>query len=151
MDSHHSAALALSKLTSASTLDDALGFLRRKHALDAQAAERYRVEPYVVAADIYGGEAYPGRGGWTWYTGSAGWLYRFAVEGLLGLRREGNRLFIQPTLPPEWNRFEASVELDGKRHAIVAERKPGGETYDVRVNGDALSDLSAGYALPAAG
>ena len=121
------------------------------HAADAEAAERYRVEPYVVAADIYGGEAYPGRGGWTWYTGSAGWLYRFAVEGLLGLRREGNRLFIQPTLPPEWNRFEASVELDGKRYAIVAERKPGGETYDVRVNGDALGDLSAGYALPAAG
>ena len=84
-------------------------------------------------------------------TGSAGWLYRFAVEGLLGLRRESDRLFVQPTLPPEWNRFEASVELDGKRYAIVAERKPGGETYDVRVNGDALGDLSAGYALPAAG
>ena len=56
------------------------------------AAEHYRVEPYVVAADIYSGGDKGGRGGWTWYTGSAGWLYRAAVEGILGIRREGKQL-----------------------------------------------------------
>ena len=57
------------------------------HALDAAAAEHYRVEPYVVAADIYSEGDKGGRGGWTWYTGSAGWLYRAAVEGILGIRK----------------------------------------------------------------
>ena len=59
------------------------------HALDEAAAERYRVEPYVVAADIYSAADKGGRGGWTWYTGSAGWLYRAAVEGILGIRKQG--------------------------------------------------------------
>ena len=62
------------------------------HALDEAAAERYRVEPYVVAADIYSAGDKAGRGGWTWYTGSAGWLYRAAVEGILGIRRKGDTI-----------------------------------------------------------
>ena len=59
------------------------------HSLDEEDAERYRTEPYVVAADIYSAPDKAGRGGWTWYTGSAGWLYRAAVESILGIRREG--------------------------------------------------------------
>ncbi|HYE96911.1 MAG TPA: glucoamylase family protein [Rubricoccaceae bacterium] len=65
--------------------------------------ERYLAEPYAVAADVYGATPHEGRGGWTWYTGSAGWLYRVVVESLLGLRLEGgDTLVIRPHLPPAW-------------------------------------------------
>ncbi len=84
------------------------------HALDADAAEHYRVEPYVVAADIYSEGEKGGRGGWTWYTGSAGWLYRAAVEGILGIRKEGDRLRIEPRLPTHWDGFAATVNLVGR-------------------------------------
>jgi cellobiose phosphorylase len=66
----------------------------------------YRVEPYVVAADVYGVAPHTGRGGWTWYTGSAGWMYRLIVESLLGLRLEVDRLRIQPCLPADWDGFQ---------------------------------------------
>ncbi|MDP3897005.1 MAG: glucoamylase family protein, partial [Mesorhizobium sp.] len=81
------------------------------HALDREAAERYRVEPYVVAADIYSEGPLAGRGGWTWYTGSAGWLYRAAVEGILGISKEGNRLRIRPVLPSDWGGYAANMVL----------------------------------------
>ena len=72
------------------------------HALDEKAAEHYRIEPYVVAADVYSAPDKGGRGGWTWYTGSAGWMYRAAVESILGIRKEGNRLSVKPVLPSHW-------------------------------------------------
>ena len=61
--------------------------------------DRYKVEPYVVAADVYSVAPHVGRGGWTWYTGSAGWMYRAGIEGILGIRREGGFLVIAPSLP----------------------------------------------------
>lgn len=73
-----------------------------RHALNAADVNRYRVEPYVVAADIYAVEPYVGRGGWTWYTGAAGWMYRLMVEALLGVRLEVNRLRLAPRLPRAW-------------------------------------------------
>jgi len=65
----------------------------------------YKVEPYVIAADVYGVVPHVGRGGWTWYTGSAGWMYRLIVESLLGLRLEGETLRIEPCLPTDWDGF----------------------------------------------
>jgi cyclic beta-1,2-glucan synthetase len=93
------------------------------HALDRDAAERYRVEPYVVAADIYSEGALAGRGGWTWYTGSAGWLYRAAVEGILGIRKEGDVLHVTPVLPSGWDGYAATLKLGGRtlRIRVVAE------------------------------
>ncbi len=76
------------------------------HALTPEAAEKYRVEPYVVAADVYAEEPNVGRGGWTWYTGSAGWMYRAGLEAILGVRREDGQLLIDPCLPPEWSQVE---------------------------------------------
>ncbi|HMA37526.1 MAG TPA: glycosyl transferase family 36, partial [Chloroflexia bacterium] len=76
------------------------------HALDAAARERYKVEPYVIAADVYFHPEYVGRGGWTWYTGSAAWMYRLGLEAILGLRRLGEALQIDPTIPPAWPGFE---------------------------------------------
>jgi cyclic beta-1,2-glucan synthetase len=72
------------------------------HMRSAQDVERYRVEPYVVAADVYGHPMHAGRGGWTWYTGSAGWMYQVAIEGLLGLRRDGATFRVHPCLPTMW-------------------------------------------------
>lgn len=65
----------------------------------------YKVEPYVVAADIYAAPQHRGRGGWTWYTGSSGWMYQLIIESLLGLKLEVDKLYIAPCLPPEWKSF----------------------------------------------
>jgi cellobiose phosphorylase len=75
------------------------------HGRTAVDIATYKVEPYVVAADVYGVSPHVGRGGWTWYTGSAGWMYRLILESLLGLRLEGDRLRIAPCLPPDWTGF----------------------------------------------
>jgi cellobiose phosphorylase len=77
-----------------------------RHATDPAAVNRYKVEPYVVAADIYGGGPHAGRGGWTWYTGSAGWMHRLIVETLLGIRVETDQLRLTPRLPHAWNSFK---------------------------------------------
>jgi cellobiose phosphorylase len=75
------------------------------HGESAEGTALYKVEPYVVAADVYAVAPHTGRGGWTWYTGSAGWLYRLIVESLLGLRLEGDRLRFAPRLPAGWPGF----------------------------------------------
>jgi cyclic beta-1,2-glucan synthetase len=105
------------------------------HALDAKAAEHYRVEPYVVAADIYSEGDTGGRGGWTWYTGSAGWLYRAAVEGILGIRREGNQLRVEPKLPSHWDGFAATVNLLGATYKIRVRKAPAARSVSIEVNG----------------
>ncbi|MDD4099390.1 MAG: hypothetical protein PHC30_11525, partial [Lentisphaeria bacterium] len=76
-----------------------------RHAMDAVGVSRYMVEPYAVAADIYAVEPHAGRGGWTWYTGAAGWMYRLLVESLLGVRLEADRLRLNPCLPHVWPSF----------------------------------------------
>ncbi|MFN2424864.1 MAG: GH36-type glycosyl hydrolase domain-containing protein [Candidatus Binatia bacterium] len=110
--SHAAAWLSLA-FANAGNADRALALLRLlnpiEHARDAAAAARYRVEPYVVAADIFSTDPYVGRGGWTWYTGSAAWTYRAAVEGILGLSLRQGMLRIDPCLPPSWPRFEATL------------------------------------------
>jgi cellobiose phosphorylase len=78
------------------------------HATSAEAIAIYKVEPYVVASDVYALPPHTGRGGWTWYSGSAGWMYRLIVESILGLRREANKLYCEPCIPAYW----ASFKLD---------------------------------------
>jgi cyclic beta-1,2-glucan synthetase len=75
------------------------------HMRTRQGIEHYLTEPYAVAADVYAHPAHLGRGGWTWYTGSAGWMYQAAVEGLLGLRRAGATFSIAPCIPAIWPAF----------------------------------------------
>jgi cellobiose phosphorylase len=76
-----------------------------RHAQTQHEAEVYKVEPYVMAADVYGVAPHIGRGGWTWYTGSAGWMYQLILESFLGLKREGDTLWIEPCMPAEWKSF----------------------------------------------
>jgi len=78
------------------------------HALNAKAVAIYKTEPYVVAADVYALAPHTGRGGWTWYTGSAGWLYRLIIESLLGIKREGSRLSITSCIPEDWSGYSLS-------------------------------------------
>jgi len=87
-----------------------------RHASSPEGVARYRVEPYVVAADVYEAKNHVGRGGWTWYTGSAGWMYRVALEDILGVRRVGDRIEIAPCIPRAWKRFEVSY---GSVHVVV--------------------------------
>jgi cyclic beta-1,2-glucan synthetase len=86
---------------------------------------RYRVEPYVVAADVYGEAPHIGRGGWTWYTGSAGWMYRAGIEWLLGFRLRGAALFIDPCIPRAWGGFSVLFRYHASRYEIRVENPRG--------------------------
>ncbi len=90
---------------------------------DREGAERYVVEPYVMAADVYERPPHVGRGGWTWYTGSAAWFYRFGLEGLLGLERVGDELRLTPRVPTEWPGFEVRYRHGSSTYVLRA--RPG--------------------------
>jgi cyclic beta-1,2-glucan glucanotransferase len=79
---------------------------------------QYRAEPYAVAADIYAHPMHLGRGGWTWYTGAAGWMYQAAVEGLLGLRRTGAVFSVAPCIPAMWPKFSIEWRVGRVRYDI---------------------------------
>jgi cyclic beta-1,2-glucan glucanotransferase len=91
------------------------------HTRTAAGVHRYRLEPYAVAADIYSQPPHVGRGGWSWYTGSSGWMFRAAVEWLLGLRRQGAALAISPCIPRAWPRFEARLRFGATAYRITVE------------------------------
>ena len=85
------------------------------------AVQRYKVEPYVVAADIYSVAPHVGRGGWTWYTGSAAWMYRAGLEGILGFHVQGNSLRLAPCIPARWPGFEITFIFHATRYEIIVE------------------------------
>jgi cyclic beta-1,2-glucan synthetase len=89
------------------------------HMRTAQDVERYRVEPYAVAADVYAHPMHVGRGGWTWYTGSAGWMYQAAVQALLGLRRTGANMSINPCIPTGWPEYSLVWNVGRSRYRVV--------------------------------
>jgi cyclic beta-1,2-glucan synthetase len=91
------------------------------HARTAAGIARYKVEPYVVAADVYGEPPHVGRGGWTWYTGSAGWMYRAGLEAILGFRLRGARLVVDPCIPRRWPGFTIAFRYRSARYTIVVE------------------------------
>jgi cyclic beta-1,2-glucan synthetase len=113
------------------------------HSRTPAAAQRYKVEPYVVAADVYAHPAHTGRGGWTWYTGSAGWMHRVGLEAILGLRLRGDAFELDPCIPTVWpgyglswrfgrTRYEITVENPEGRCRGVAEAQLDGEPVDSR-------------------
>jgi cellobiose phosphorylase len=107
------------------------------HATSPEAIMTYKVEPYVVAADVYALSPHDGRGGWTWYTGSAGWLYRLIVESLLGLRLEKNRLRFAPCLPADWNTFKLHYRYRETVYHIAVRQMQNG-TVGIRVTVDGI-------------
>jgi cyclic beta-1,2-glucan synthetase len=94
------------------------------HAQSPEAIATYKVEPYVVAADVYALSPHTGRGGWTWYTGSAGWTYRLILESLLGLRLEVDKLRIAPCLPADWKQYKVHYRYrETVYHIVVSQTK----------------------------
>jgi cyclic beta-1,2-glucan synthetase len=81
--------------------------------------ERYKVEPYVVTADVYSAPQHLGRGGWTWYTGSSGWMHRVGLERILGFRVQGKVLILDPCIPRGWPRFEITYRYGASRYEIA--------------------------------
>jgi cyclic beta-1,2-glucan synthetase len=88
------------------------------HMRSAENVERYQAEPYVIAADVYAHPMHVGRGGWTWYTGSAGWMYQAAIEALLGLRRQGGTFSINPSIPAMWETYAIEWTIGRTRYHI---------------------------------
>src|SRR5208337_3940507 len=94
------------------------------HARTRSEVHRYKVEPYVIAADVYAVEPHTGRGGWTWYTGSAGWMYRLLLETLLGVNLEGDQLRLTPRLPGTWSAFSLLYRYRQTQYYIRTPRLP---------------------------
>jgi cyclic beta-1,2-glucan synthetase len=95
------------------------------HASTRADVQRYKVEPYAVAADVYSVAPHVGRGGWTWYTGSAGWLYRAGLEAILGFRVQGAFLVLDPCIPKAWPWFEIVFKYRSARYEIAVENPRG--------------------------
>jgi cellobiose phosphorylase len=116
------------------------------HASSPERAATYRIEPYVIAGDVYASPPHIGRGGWSWYTGSAGWCYRLIVEELLGFRRRGERLELCPLLPADWPGYSmryrhgtSCYEIDCRRAASAADARlmlDGADVKDVTLTDD---------------
>jgi cyclic beta-1,2-glucan synthetase len=124
-----------------------------RHGDSAAAVATYQVEPYVIAADDYGVAPHIGRGGWTWYTGSAGWMFRVALESILGVTvRSGRQLVIQPCIPASWPGFRLHYRLpDGRTVCEIVVRR--GAAHSVAAGGLAarIEDGAALIALPSDG
>lgn len=107
------------------------------HAQNPAALARYKVEPYVIAADVYAVDPHSGRGGWSWYTGSAGWMYRLILESLLGLRIEADRMSFAPCMPEDWPSYSLRYRYHETLYQIhIEQRKVGSDTHlSVRVDG----------------
>ena len=115
------------------------------HSATPHGVQKYRVEPYVVVGDIYSEAPHVGRGGWTWYTGSGGWLYRAGIEWLLGVRVRGARLTVNPCIPSGWPGFTVKLRYRSAQYDIAVEN-PGGVCQGVAVlelDGVALDDCTA--------
>jgi len=119
------------------------------HSDTPEKVMRYRVEPYVVAADVYSVPPHVGRGGWTWYTGSASWMYRLGLEAILGLRRVGEALRMDPCIPKDWSGYELTYR-DGETSYQIRVENPDGVNRGVKqmtLDGEPLS----GRDIPLAG
>ncbi len=118
------------------------------HASTRAGVLRYKVEPYVMAADVYTEPPHVGRGGWTWYTGSAGWMYQAGVESILGFRLRGTTLVIDPCIPRAWPGFEVSFRYHSSRYQIVVENPRGLSRGVVSVELDDEVQPNGGAVIP---
>jgi cellobiose phosphorylase len=107
-----------------------------RHTASPREVAVYLGEPYAMAADVYMSNPYRGRAGWTWYTGAAGWMYQAGVEWILGIRREGSRLRLEPRIPSGWPGYRAEYRYGGSVYAIeVRNRRIGGSGPSLAVDG----------------
>jgi cyclic beta-1,2-glucan synthetase len=125
----HAALWTLMAIARQGNGDEAVELLHMTNPINrtrsAAEVERYKVEPYAVAADIYAHPAHRGRGGWTWYTGSSGWMYRAIIESVLGLRRQGNTFKVNPSIPAVWPGFSIRWRLGRTIYEITVDNPQG--------------------------
>ena len=125
------------------------------HARTPAEVATYQVEPYVIAADVYGAPPHVGRGGWTWYTGSAGWMFRLVLETLLGFGLEaGQTLVLRPRLPPSWPECELRWRVPGSAEAyriVMTNRGPGGQVIGATLDGRPVELRDGAARVPIAG
>jgi len=114
------------------------------HARSRADADRYKVEPYVIAGDVTAHPEHVGRGGWTWYTGSAGWMYRAGVESILGFRLRGASLHLDPCIPHAWPGYSVTFRYHSARYELTVENPSGASKGVARVELD--SEIVAGGA-----
>jgi cellobiose phosphorylase len=138
------AGMAFAALGDASRAWELLGMMNPvNHGKSPETIAAYKVEPYVVAADVYAVAPHTGRGGWTWYTGSAGWMYRLILESLLGLRLAADRLHISPCLPLDWQAFQVHYRYRDSLYHIDVRQAPAADAgMKVSVDGVAQSDAT---------
>ena len=105
------------------------------HGRTVEEISIYKVEPYVLAADVYSRAPHAGRGGWTWYTGSAGWLYRLITESFLGLQQEENKLIFTPCVPEEWDSFAIDYRFKNTMYHLKFTRAQTHENGTVNIGG----------------
>ena len=105
------------------------------HGTTLEDVGTYKVEPYVVAADVYSVKQHRGRGGWTWYTGSAGWMYRLIIESILGLRIEGDTLSFNPCMPSHWNSFMIDYKYQNTTYHIKIMQAETGNGTTISMDG----------------
>ena len=136
------AAMAFAQLGDTDKAWELLNLINPADPLNNARIETYKVEPYVMAADVYAKDPHAGRGGWTWYTGSAGWMYRLGVESLLGLQRSGNTLKIEPLIPQDWPGFTLTYRFGATQYHFEVSQGTTDTTSmtldDQRVEEDAL-------------
>jgi len=113
-----------------------------RHAETAAGVARYKIEPYVVAADVYSLVPHTGRGGWSWYTGSAGWFYRLITETFLGLRLEVDKLYVEPRLPSAWSSFKLTYRYRETKYQIKVTRLSEDSRHRVLLDSVELGDLA---------
>jgi cyclic beta-1,2-glucan synthetase len=114
-----------------------------RHADTPGKTEQYRVEPYVIAADVYSTHPHSGRGGWTWYTGSASWMYRLGVERLLGITRSAEHLEVRPCIPKDWEGYQINYCFGETMYHIRIENPDGGNCNvdQIVMDGEKLPEL----------
>ena len=112
------------------------------HARTPEEVEVYKVEPYVVAADVYTADGQLGRGGWTWYTGSASWMYRVGLEGILGFTKRGDRLTIEPRVPASWPAYTMEYRYGASVYVITVHNEEGlsGGAVELVIDGAPSAD-----------
>ena len=120
------------------------------HASTRAGVQRYKVEPYVMAADVYTEPPHVGRGGWTWYTASAGWMYQAGLEWILGFRLRGTTLLVDPCIPRAWPRYEIDFRYHSARYLVVVENPQGVSRGVASLEVDGRSLAGGGAAIPLA-
>ena len=116
------------------------------HSASQNDITRYKVEPYVMAADVYAVAPHVGRGGWTWYTGSAGWTYQLITESLLGLNRKGSLLCFSPCIPSDWETFKVAYRHNTAHYKITFIQKDGNGDLVVKLDGVEQKGMTIGLA-----